>query len=148
MNDEYKQDFARTWFEKLDNFINKLSENIKNQRIKLFITKKHIYTLQVWFYNKDGIVEQRFYMLNKEWSKSMKSYFKSYKTNFYNFDYDNITNFEYFFEANLMIYLHLDKIFDKELGYNKNILPKKLVIYLQNRVYTFNDNLDFLKYFT
>lgn len=121
MNDEYKQDFARTGFEKLDNFINELSRNIKNQRIKLFITKKHIGTLQVWFYNKDGIVEQRFYMLNKEWSKSMKSYFKSYKTNFYNFNYDNITNFEYFFEANLIIYLHLDKIFDNKLGYNKSL---------------------------
>ena len=124
--------FLKYVYYDLDNFINQLSENIKNQRIKLFITKKHIYTLQVWFYNKDGIVEQRFYMLNKEWSKSMKSYFKSYKTNFYNFDYDNINNFEYFFEANLMIYLHLDKIFDKELGYNKNFCKEEKYNYIRN----------------
>lgn len=130
----------------LNIFIDRLSSDINLNKVKLFITKKSINHLEVWYYNKDGEVIKRFFILSKGWVKSMKSYFKCYKTNFYNFDFDNITNFEYFFEDNLDIFMCLNEILEEELGRYKNVSKEEKIEevaeFLNRLDYLFNNEYD------
>lgn len=102
----------------LDKFIETLSFNIETQKIKMFITKKDYKFVEIWWYNKNNELSKITCFLSKDWQKSMKTYFKSYKCKFYNFEFDNITNFEYFFEDNLEIYLIIEDYINVNLGSN------------------------------
>lgn len=102
----------------LDKFIEKLSFNIETQKIKMFITKKDYKFVEIWWYNKNNELSKITCVLSKDWQRSMKTYFKSYKCKFYNFEFDNITNFEYFFEDNLEIYLIIEDYINFNLGSN------------------------------
>lgn len=106
----------------LDKFIEKLSFNIETQKIKMFITKKDYKFVEIWWYNKNNELSKITCVLSKKWQKSMKTYFKSYKCKFYNFEFDNITNFEYFFEDNLEIYLIIEDHINMNLCSNINKL--------------------------
>ena len=104
----------------LDVFIDRLRYNIKTQKIKMFITKDKYKFIEIWWYNKNNEVKKMNCFLSKDWQKNMKTYFKSNKCKFYNFEWDNITNFEYFFEDNLEIYFMIEDYVNMNLGSNIN----------------------------
>ena len=94
----------------LSDFLYKLSDYIKESRIKLFILKGKEDTLNVWYYDSNNEVQKFYLPIGKEWKKGLKTYFKTYKDKkIFNFDYCDNTNLEYFFEKELLCFMDINE---------------------------------------